>query len=1140
MGFSFDRVEPRILARGESGTFGNTRGAAGNALCLLALFCAGAVATAQPAAADDPPPRERKVYAHHMGSLNVGRGAMAHHAENPRLGDFYFSNGGDYRSLALAPRTVNRLSLEQSADLQIRRAMAIGLDGFAVNAWAGRKEARDFLHALFRVAEEKDYPFEISICPDEATLEQPDGYRAAFVGAIRYLLDNHGDSPKLARRDGKPIIFGYQSMFLWVDYLWREYGNQAEVDRMRTTPEGWATIREAFREVEEEVGQELFFQFDMGAFFHGVQVPIPDRMFAEAAAAVARQFPAVNQFLPNRHTLNIAQAVIAEGAEWGHPIYLNYDNNRISTSHGGPGTAQMRQRWKEARDLGSTLIQYTTWNDYHENTNLSPGTNTRYAYYHLSGFFIDWWKTGQQPELDRDRLYLFSRKYPPDVKTFPFRAPNYLPGAIEVLTLLREPATIRVPGRAEPFQVPAGLHVAHFPVTPGPVSAEVVRGGDKILSLEVPEPVTDRPFRQDNGIVGISSECARLWEQEFGSARGLYDAEYGDADGDGLPNWFEMLWFGKFNDYSTATVAQPDGVVHPEGLTNLEVYLRHDQSPAGDDFVPEQLFGPFHGIPAKIPGLLQAQDYDHGGPGVAYFDTTVHNNGGAYRPHESVDIQPSNDETGFYNIGWIISGEWLEYTVEVEKAGYYDVAARVASPNEGRTFHIQMDGKDVTGSMEVPRTGHFQSWQTITAPKVYLAAGVRKMRVRMNGSGFNLNYFEFLPSVPETQPGAWIISPEDGRLFREGDAIEIATGVEEGSPARVFYYAGEQLLGETTVQPHRWVWRNAPAGSHDLRIESVDTDGIRFRSPIATVEVKPADAGLPYGGKAASFPGLIRAMHYDLGGPGVAYVDTVPRNQGQGFRMDEHVDLEQTSDIGGGFNIGWIEPGEWVSYTVRVDKTTHYNLRLRVASPHKGKFFNVEIDGEDVTDRIDVPQTGAWQQWTTVTVPGVPLTAGLKHMRVKMGSGGFNLNSIEAQEAVAASPDGYAAWVATHFSAAEAAMPAVSGRFADPDGDGIPNLAEYALGGDPRRSDRGRLPRPRLVSAGGQTYLGIEYRRPAALVGLTYQVELSENLREWSPAEAVAVSVTAQGAEEVVIVRDSQPISQRRARYMRLRIIPVP
>ncbi|MBM4030805.1 MAG: hypothetical protein FJ291_03370 [Planctomycetes bacterium] len=40
-------------------------------------------------------------------------------------------------------------------------------------------------------------------------------------------------------------------------------------------------------------------------------------------------------------------------------------------------------------------------------------------------------------------------------------------------------------------------------------------------------------------------------------------SEYGDADRDGLPNWFEMYWFGKWGDLRTATVADPKWP-HPE------------------------------------------------------------------------------------------------------------------------------------------------------------------------------------------------------------------------------------------------------------------------------------------------------------------------------------------------------------------------------------------------------------------------------------------------------------------------------------------------------------------------------------------------------------------------------------------------
>ena len=52
----------------------------------------------------------------------------------------------------------------------------------------------------------------------------------------------------------------------------------------------------------------------------------------------------------------------------------------------------------------------------------------------------------------------------------------------------------------------------------------------------------------------------------------LLRGEYADDDNDGLPNWFEMYWFGKYMDYSTATAAKPDDDPDGDGKTNIQEY----------------------------------------------------------------------------------------------------------------------------------------------------------------------------------------------------------------------------------------------------------------------------------------------------------------------------------------------------------------------------------------------------------------------------------------------------------------------------------------------------------------------------------------------------------------------------------------
>ena len=78
-------------------------------------------------------------------------------------------------------------------------------------------------------------------------------------------------------------------------------------------------------------------------------------------------------------------------------------------------------------------------------------------------------------------------------------------------------------------------------------------------------------------------------------------------------------------------------------------------------------------------------------------------------------------------------------------------------------------------------------------------------------------------------------------------------------------------------------------------------------------------------------PGKIEAEDYDIGGEGVAYHDATLGNEGGEYRSDD-VDIEITTDTGDGYNVGWIEEGEWLAYTVEVSSTGLYDIQLRVAS----------------------------------------------------------------------------------------------------------------------------------------------------------------------------------------------------------------
>lgn len=576
----------------------------------LALLLAGSLALASAVFAADA--RPRKIYGHYMGCFAAGTGAIQWHATSgietmdpPRevlnekdplkrnLGAWARTSvGGTYRNFALAPQGRN-LTLRESAELEIHRAMRIGLDGFTFDAWAGGAGARELLDVMFDICEKEKLPFELTITLDTSCLDTKDPELTAYEGnvwekTIKWLLDKHGDSPNLARRDGKVLIMGYQSIWPGQYYIAQHVkrtmpnasksAQEAEIDRLRCSKEGWQMIVDAYREMEKNIGQPIYWEFCLYGFFYGVHHQPPSDTIVKAAAFLAKEFPAMGMFMWEGPVPQIAKAVVAAGAEWSHPMKLQYENFGYMQV-ASPGLDWVRGDWNFARTLPSTLIQQITWNDYHECTNLSPGYNTRYAYYDLMGEFIHWWKTGKPPVSDHDKVYIFSHKYANGTKMFPFKAKSRADNQIEVLTILPKPATLRVPGRKTvdgetEWQAPAGMSFRRFPLTPGPVAVELLRDGKVSLRLESPEPVSDRPFRQDTGKVGVCTEDARYWAQDFGKDEPYFNySEYGDVDGDGLPNWFEMLWYGKFGDMKTATVADPNADPAGTGETNLQHYL---------------------------------------------------------------------------------------------------------------------------------------------------------------------------------------------------------------------------------------------------------------------------------------------------------------------------------------------------------------------------------------------------------------------------------------------------------------------------------------------------------------------------------------------------------------------------------------
>lgn len=108
------------------------------------------------------------------------------------------------------------------------------------------------------------------------------------------------------------------------------------------------------------------------------------------------------------------------------------------------------------------------------------------------------------------------------------------------------------------------------------------------------------------------------------------------------------------------------------------------------------------------------------------------------------------------------------------------------------------------------------------------------------------------------------------------------------------------------------------------------------------------------------------------------------------------IQTETTQDIGGGQNVGWIDTGDWLRYTVNLplNNTNTFTLTYRVASLNGGGALQLKAGNQSVGSPIAIPNTGGWQNWQSITQT-VAIPAGTTELTIEAVSGGWNLNWFE-------------------------------------------------------------------------------------------------------------------------------------------------
>ncbi|MDR1156251.1 MAG: carbohydrate-binding protein, partial [Bacteroidales bacterium] len=155
--------------------------------------------------------------------------------------------------------------------------------------------------------------------------------------------------------------------------------------------------------------------------------------------------------------------------------------------------------------------------------------------------------------------------------------------------------------------------------------------------------------------------------------------------------------------------------------------------------------GPFKGphvLSAGKPCIIPMSDFDIGGEGVAFHETGEINQGGTdwyrFSGNDPFSI-PVDIEAPGMSLSYIEAGEWVQYTVEVNDAGIYLCQLHASGMDDGK-FHLEVDGENRTGSVDLPASGEWfrWKWQPATPLRLTFAAGTHHIRFYCEQPGYNV------------------------------------------------------------------------------------------------------------------------------------------------------------------------------------------------------------------------------------------------------------------------------------------------------------------------------------------------------------------------------------------------------------------
>ena len=225
--------------------------------------------------------------------------------------------------------------------------------------------------------------------------------------------------------------------------------------------------------------------------------------------------------------------------------------------------------------------------------------------------------------------------------------------------------------------------------------------------------------------------------------------------------------------------------------------------------------------------------------GDASNEFTLHIEAENFSQMSGIQTQYTSDSGGGLNVGWIDTGDYLDYEIEIIQSGTYTLSYRVASLPGGAKVAFIVDGETLINT-NIDSTAGWQTWATLNT-KVELTSGNHTVRLLSQAANWNINWFELTPDDNASTP------PENIRTnIALGKTISASSQEHNGTLAGYAIDGNNSSRWSSAHSDNQWLqvdlgqaydisrvkifWETAMAQNYDIQISNDASNWITIQS----------------------------------------------------------------------------------------------------------------------------------------------------------------------------------------------------------------------------------------------------------------------------------------------------------------------